>query len=218
MCIRDRWVIEATFNYTGQLDAGSIATSLPVLEFDIQAPSFNEAIPVTVVYTLNDMRATERKLTVASFTDLPDLFIEEIVVPDVILEGQEVSVTARVVNQGPGPARQYSVDFSSDGVLFQSVHDSQAMESDSATNVQAKWIAEAGTHVLKASIEGVTPQDEDLSNQEFQLTVVVDDFVDSQPPLVFITEPYQNEIVSDLVVVKGTASDNNIVDLSLIHI
>ncbi|MED6305781.1 MAG: S8 family serine peptidase [Candidatus Thermoplasmatota archaeon] len=207
-----QWVIEATFNYTGQLDAGSIATSLPVLEFDIQAPSFNEAIPVTVVYTLNDMRATERKLTVASFTDLPDLLIEELVVPDVILEGQEVSVTARVVNQGPGPARQYSVDFSSDGVLFQSVHDSQAMESDSAANAQAKWIAEAGTHVLKASIEGVTPQDEDLSNQEFQVTVVVDDFVDSQPPLVFITEPYQNEIVSDLVVVKGTASDNNIVD------
>ena len=118
-------------------------------------------------------------------------------VPDVILEGQEVSVTARVVNQGPGPARQYSVDFSSDGVLFQSAHDSQAMESDSAANAQAKWIAEAGTHVLKASIEGVTPQDEDISNQEFQLTVVVDDFVDSQPPLVFITEPYQNEIVSD---------------------
>ena len=58
----------------------------------------------------------------------------------------------------------------------------------------------------------MTPQDEDLSNQELQTTVVVDDFIDSQPPLVFITEPYQNEIVSGLVVIKGTASDNNIVD------
>ena len=58
----------------------------------------------------------------------------------------------------------------------------------------------------------MTPQDEDLSNQELQTTVIVDDFVDSQPPLIFITEPYQNEIVSGLVVIKGTASDNNLVD------
>ena len=29
-----------------------------------------------------------------------------------------------------------------------------------------------------------------------------------QPPLVFITEPDQNEIVSEIVVVKGSASDN----------
>ncbi len=210
--VEGQWVIEATFNFTGQLDSGAVAISFPVLEFDIQAPTFNDVIPVAVTYTLNDMQGTGQNIMVASFTDLPDLVIEELVVPDSILEGQEVTVTARIVNQGPGPARQYSVDFSSDDIIFQSVEDYMVLESDEATNVQVEWIAEGGTHILKASIRGVTPQDEDLSNQELQTTVVVDDFVDSQPPLVFITEPYQNEIVSGLVVVKGTSSDNNIVD------
>ena len=210
--VEGQWVIEATFNYTGQLDSGDVATSFPVLEFDIQAPTFNDVIPVSVTYTLNDMQGTNQEIMVASFTDLPDLIIEELVVPDSILEGQEVTVTARIVNQGPGPARQYSVDFSSDDIIFQSADDYRVLESDEATNVQVEWIAEGGTHILKASIRGVTPQDEDLSNQELQTTVVVGDFVDSQPPLVFITEPYQNEIVSGLVVIKGTASDNNIVD------
>ena len=210
--VEGQWVIEATFNYTGQLDSGAVVTSFPVLEFDIQAPTFNDVIPVAVTYTLNDMQGTGQNIMVASFTDLPDLVIEELVVPDSILEGQEVTVTARIVNQGPGPARQYSVDFSSDDIIFQSAEDYRVLESDEATNVQVEWIAEGGTHILKASIQGVTPQDEDLSNQELQTTVVVDDFIDSQPPLVFITEPYQNEIVSGLVVIKGTASDNNIVD------
>ena len=210
--VEGQWVIEATFNYTGQLDSGDVVTSFPVLEFDIQAPTFNDVIPVAVTYTLNDMQGTGQNIMVASFTDLPDLVIEELVVPDSILEGQEVTVTARIVNQGPGPARQYSVDFSSDDIIFQSADDYRVLESDEATNVQVEWIAEGGTHILKARIRGVTPQDEDLSNQEFQTTVVVGDFVDSQPPLVFITEPYQNEIVSGLVVIKGTASDNNIVD------
>jgi len=206
------WVIEATFNYTGQVDAGSIATSLPTLEFDIAAPSFNEAIPVNVVYTLNDMRAKERELTVASFTDLPDLLIEELVVPSSILDGQEVSVTARVVNQGPGPARDYKVDFFNDDILFATIDSPDELGSEEAVNIQAKWIAEEGIHSLKAQIQEVTPQDEDNSNQEFQLTVQVGEFSDYQAPLIFITEPYQNAIVSGLVVVKGTASDNNAVD------
>jgi len=207
-----KWVIEATFNYTGQLDAGSIATSFPTLEFDIEAPSFNEAIPVAVVYTLNDMRATERELTIASFTDLPDLVIEELVVPSSILEGQEVSVTARVVNQGPGPARNYNVEFFSDDILFATVDSTEELSSENAVNVQAKWVAEVGIHSLKARVQGVTPQDEDVSNQELQTTVQVGEFSDYQLPLVFITEPYQNAVVSGLVVVKGTASDNNVVD------
>ena len=206
------WLIEATFNYTGQVDAGSVATSFPTLEFDIAAPSFNEAIPVNVVYTLNDMRATERELIVASFTDLPDLFVEEVVVPSSILDGQEVSVTARVVNQGPGPAREYKVDFFSDDILFATVNSPEELGFDQATNVQAKWVAEEGIHTLKARIQDVTPQDEDTSNQEFQITVQVGEFSDYQEPLVFITEPYQNAIVSGLVVVKGTASDNNAID------
>ena len=73
-------------------------------------------------------------------------------------------------------------------------------------------MAEVGIHSLKARVQGVTPQDEDVSNQELQTTVQVGEFSDYQLPLVFITEPYQNAVVSGLVVVKGTASDNNVVD------
>ena len=42
------------------------------------------------------------------------------------------------------------------------------------------------------------------------------EFVDMQPPLVFITEPGQNEIVSGVVAVKGSASDN--VDLEYVEV
>ena len=45
-----------------------------------------------------------------------------------------------------------------------------------------------------------------------QVTVQVGEFSDYQVPLVFITEPYQNAVVSGLVVVKGTSSDNNAID------
>ena len=53
---------------------------------------------------------------------------------------------------------------------------------------------------------------EDDSNHVSQVIVQVGDFLDYQIPMVFITEPYRNEVVSDLVVVKGTASDNNDVE------
>ncbi len=46
------------------------------------------------------------------------------------------------------------------------------------------------------------------SNNIFSFDVSVLEFIDMQPPLVFITEPGQNEIVSGVVAVKGSASDN----------
>ena len=207
--IDDQWVIEASFNYTGQLSSGSIATNLPEFNLDIQAPSFDDVTNVNVNYFLNDMQATSRNIAVSSFTDLPDLYIEELLVPNSISSGQEVVVTARVVNDGPGPARYFEVDFYSDEEIFQTVKISNQLPSNEATNIQANWIAEEGNHVLKVVIKQVSPQDDDTSNQEFQISVQVDSFVDSQSPMVFITEPYQNEVVSDLVIVKGTASDNN---------
>ena len=155
------------------------------------------------------MQAKSQSIIVSSFTDLPDLFIEELIVPNSMSSGQEVIVTARIVNDGPGPARSFEVDFYNDDEIFQTVEISNQLPSNEAVNIQAKWIAEEGNHVLKAIIKQISPQDADTSNQEIQINVQVDSFIDSQPPMVFITEPYQNEVVSDLVVVKGTASDNN---------
>ena len=129
--------------------------------------------------------------------------------PSSISEGQETLVTARIVNQGPGPANKFSVEFYTDNVLYQTVESVNRLESDGAVNIQSKWIAEEGSHKISEKIIDISPQDEDVSNHEYQIDVQVSGFLDSQIPMVFITEPYRNEVVSDLVVVKGTASDNN---------
>jgi hypothetical protein len=207
-----RWIIESSFNYTAQLDSGVVVTNFPELKFDIEAPNFDDTISVNIEYFLNDMRGQTQNFTVSSFTDLPDLLIEELVVPSSISAGQEVIITARIVNDGLGPAKQFTIDFYSDDEIFQSVPSSNSLDPAEATNIQSTWIAVEGVHTLRAEIIEISPQDEDNSNHESQVIVQVNDFIDSQNPMVFITEPYQNEIVSGLVVVKGTASDNNNVE------
>jgi len=206
------WVIEANFNYSAQLSSGTIVTSFPEFKFDIRAPDFDDTIDVKVEFSLNDMDAEDQTITVSSFTDLPDLFIEELIVPSSISAGQEVSLTARIVNEGPGPAKKFSVNFYSDEEIFQTVSSDEKLNSNEAVNIQAKWSASEGDHEIKAEIVDISPQDEDDSNHISQIVVQVGDFLDSQIPMVFITEPYRNEVVSNLVVVKGTASDNNNVE------
>jgi len=206
------WVIEANFNYSAQLSSGTIATSFPEFKFDISAPNFDDTIDVSVDFFLNDMEAEGQIITVSSFTDLPDLFIEELIIPSSLSAGQEVSLTARIVNEGPGPAKKFSINFYSDEEIFQTVSSAEKLNSNEAVNIQAKWVASEGEHEIKAEIVDVSPQDEDDSNHVSQVIVQVGDFLDYQIPMVFITEPYRNEVVSDLVVVKGTASDNNDVE------
>ena len=203
------WVIEANFNYSAQLSSGTIVTSFPEFKFDIRAPNFDDTIDVNVEFSLNDMDAEDQTITVSSFTDLPDLFIEELIIPSSLSAGQEVSLTARVVNEGPGPAKKFSINFYSDEEIFQTVSSDERLNSNEAVNIQAKWFASEGEHEIKAEIVDISPQDEDDSNHISQVIVQVGDFLDAQIPMVFITEPYRNEVVSDLVVVKGTASDNN---------
>ena len=203
-----KWILEANFNFTGSVSAGSSVDSFPSFQFDINAPDFNEAISLTVFYSINDMFGETKNFTIASFTDLPDLFIEEVVISENILEDQTIPFTARVVNQGPGPAREYQLNFYNDGELFESLMIEDRLNSNEAFNVQAEWIAVKGNHELSIEIISVVPQDQDESNNYFTFDVSVSEFVDMQPPLVFITEPDQNEIVSEVVVVKGSASDN----------
>ena len=210
--VDNQWVIEANFNYSSQLNAGTIATNYPELQFDIEAPNLADTIDVMVEFFLNDMRADSRQMTVSSFTDLPDLFIEELVLPSSISAGQDISLTARVVNEGPGPAKKFSVNFYSDDIIFQTISSNSRLNPDEAVNIQSTWLASEGQHVIKAEIVDISPQDEDNSDHIFQTDVIVDGFVDTQIPMVFITEPYRNEVVSDLVVIKGTASDNNNVE------
>ena len=203
-----KWVLEANFNFTGAVSPGSSIDSFPRFQFDIKAPDFNEAIPLTVFYSINDMFGDTKNFTIASFTDLPDLFIEEVIISDSILEGQETPITARVVNQGLGPAREYQLNFYNSGELFESVMIDDRLNSNEAFNVQIDWIAVKGDNELSIEIISVVPQDEVQSNNFFSFDVMVSEFVDQQPPMVFINEPDQNEIVSGIVVVKGSASDN----------
>ncbi|MFL2940353.1 MAG: S8 family serine peptidase [Candidatus Poseidoniales archaeon] len=203
-----KWVLEANFNFTGSVSAGNTVDSFPSFKFDIMAPDFDEAIPLTVFYSINDMFGDSKNFTIASFTDLPDLFIEEVVISESLLEGQTTPITARVVNQGPGPAREYQLNFFNDGELFESIMVSDRLNSEEAFNVQTEWTAVKGNHELSIEIITVVPQDQIESNNYFSLDVTVSEFQDMQPPLVFINEPDQNEIVSEIVVVKGSASDN----------
>ena len=203
-----KWILEANFNFTGSVSSGSSVDSFPSFQFDVTAPDFNEAISLTVFYSINDMFGDTKNFTIASFTELPDLFIEEVVISESILEDQSIPFTARVVNQGPGPAREYQLNFYNDGELFESLTIEDRLNSNEAFNVQAEWIAVKGNHELSIEVISVVPQDLDESNNYFTFDVSVSEFVDMQPPLVFITEPDQNEIVSEIVVVKGSASDN----------
>ena len=216
--VGENWLIQATINYTGQVSSGSTSTSSPHLEVDIQAPDFNQVIPVKAHFTLNDMKATNREVLVSSFTDLPDLSVEEIITPILIVENTETLITARVVNQGPGQAIGFQVSFLSDGEKFASVTNDGVLNPNEAVNLQSIWIPDIGTHVLQAVIENVSPQDEDISNQYNQITVEVEQYVDNQEPLVFIREPYSNETVSGVIDVKGTASDNNGVEFVEVRI
>jgi len=207
-----KWIIDASFNYSAQLSSGTVVTNSPELEFDIQAPAFDDTINIEVDYFLNDMEGNSQNLAVSSFTELPDLFIEELNVPNSLSDGQSVTVTARIVNDGPGPSRLFSVDFMSDNLVFDTVDYSTTLYSNEAINIDGQWIAQEGTHTISARITQVSPQDDDESNHEQEVEVFVDNFEDLQSPLVFITEPYDNEIVSDLVTIRGTASDNNRID------
>ena len=203
-----KWLLEANFNFTGAVSPGSSIDSFPRFQFDIKAPDFNEAIPLTVFYSINDMFGDTKNFTIASFTDLPDLFIEEVIVSDNILEGEVVPITARVVNQGLGPARDYQLNFYNNEELFGSVRVEDRLNSDEAFNVEIDWVAVKGDNELSIEIVSVVPQDNIESNNYFSFDVIVSEFVDNQLPMVFINEPDQNEIVSGIVVVKGSASDN----------
>ena len=99
--------------------AVTLLQRIPSFQFDVTAPDFNEAIPLTVFYSINDMFGETKNFTIASFTDLPDLFIEEVVISENILEDQTIPFTARIVNQGPGPARKYQLNFYNAGEVIE---------------------------------------------------------------------------------------------------
>ena len=76
--------------------------------------------------------------------------------------------------------------------------------------IQNKTIVATNSKINKEMI-GILNQDlGDLFTNQFNAgtTGSVSEFLDIQPPIVFINEPNQNEIVSGIVVVKGSASDN----------
>ena len=60
-----KWFLEANFNFTGAVSPGSSIDSFPRFQFDIKAPDFNEAIPLTVFYSINDMFGDTKNFTIA---------------------------------------------------------------------------------------------------------------------------------------------------------
>ncbi len=199
--------VRAWFNYTGEPDAGELLTSHPILRFDLGAPATVTETQLRASFALNNNSGVPVMLDISSYSDPPDLRIEELrLQPEVPLPDEEVQVIARIVNEGDGWARSFSVTFTADGAPLGTSEGS--LDPEQALTLAIDWTATLGDHTLTAELVDISPSDADESDHTAELTVSVVDVIDTQPPLLFITSPYQNQIVSGLVAVSGTASDD----------
>jgi len=199
--------VRAWFNYTGEPAAGTVLISHPTLRFDLGAPDAVTETQLRASFALNNNSGAPLSLEVSSYSDPPDLRIEELQLqPEVPLPEEEVQLVARIVNEGLGRARSFSVEFSLDGVSLGTREGS--LDPEQALNLALPWTAVLGEHEFAATLVDISPSDADDSDNSATLSVTVTDIIDTQPPLVFIIAPHENEILSGIVSVQGTAEDN----------
>ena len=199
--------VRAWFNYTGEPDTGELLASHPTLRFDLLAPETVTETQLRASFTLNNNSGVPTTLDLSSYSDPPDLRFESLrLQPEVPLPDEEVQLVARIVNEGQGRARSFSVAFSADGEPLGTREGS--LDPEQALTLAFGWPATLGDHTLAAELVDISPSDADESDHTAQFTVSVVEVIDTQPPLLFITTPYQNQIVSGLVTVSGTASDD----------
>ncbi len=199
--------VRAWFNYTGEPAAGAVLISHPTLRFDLGAPAAVTETQLRASYALNNNSGISRVMEVSSYSDPPDLRIEELrLQPEVPLPEEEVQLIARIVNEGLGRARSFSVEFSLDGEPLGTREGS--LDPEQALNLALPWTAVLGEHEFAATLVDISPSDADDSDNSATLSATVTDIIDTQPPLAFISAPHENEILSGTVTVTGTAEDN----------
>ncbi len=199
--------VRAWFNYTGEPAVGAVLISHPTLRFDLGAPDAVTETQLRASFALNNNSGAPRSLEVSSYSDPPDLRIEELQLqPEVPLPEEEVQLVARIVNEGLGRARSFSVEFSLDGEPLGTREGS--LDPEQALNLALPWTAVLGEHEFAATLVDISPSDADDSDNSATLSATVTDIIDTQPPLVFIIAPHENEILSGIVSVQGTAEDN----------
>jgi len=199
--------VRAWFNYTGEPAAGAVLISHPTLRFDLGAPAAVTETQLRASYALNNNSGISRVMEVSSYSDPPDLRIEELrLQPEVPLPEEEVQLIARIVNEGLGRARSFSVEFSLDGEPLGTREGS--LDPEQALNLALPWTAVLGEHEFSATLVDISPSDADDSDNSATLSATVTDIIDTQPPLAFISAPHENEILSGTVTVTGTAEDN----------
>ena len=203
----DERFVRAWFNYTGEPAAGAVLISHPTLRFDLGAPAAVTETQLRASFALNNNPGISRAIEISSYSDPPDLRIEELrLQPEVPLPEEEVQLVARIINEGLGRARSFSVEFSLDGEPLGTREGS--LDPQQALNLALPWTAVLGEHEFAATLVDISPSDADDSDHNATLSATVTDILDTQPPLVFITAPHENEILSGTVTVSGTAEDN----------
>ena len=215
--VDDQWVISATFEYSGDVDAGELWVSEPTLTFTVNAPNNADQATLWSTYKINDLPGDGIERTLTVFSDPPDLIIDDLSAdPDEdIYEGDEVEISIDVVNQGDGFAlsgtlKLYLGDPDDDGLLLDEA-DLGTLAPDDHWPHQYLWNTtdRVGEHELWAIVGDSEPDENDVSNNDRMLAIEVQEPApaENEPPTVTITDPDDGDDVSDTVDIEGTAYD-----------
>lgn len=215
--VNDQWVMNATFDYSGDVDAGELWVSEPTLAFTVNAPNEADQATLWSNYYINAIPGDGVMGTITVFSDPPDLVIAEITAdPDEdIFDGDIIDLTVDVLNQGDGytlgsTLQLFLGDPDDDGVLLDEVV-LGSIAPDGHWPHQYQWDTTdtVGVHELWARITDSEPDEADTSNNDEQLTLEVQEptATENQAPTVRITAPSNHDDVSGTVDLVGTAYD-----------
>jgi len=213
----DQWVMRASFEYTGDVDAGELWVSEPTLTFTLTAPEQADQAELWNEHHLNGIPGDGISQTITVFSDPPDLIIDDLSAdpPEDIFEGDPVDLDIEVLNQGAGYAlssklQLYLGDPGDDGDLLDEVV-LGTIAPDGRWPYQYTWDTtdKVGEHELWARITDSVPEEEDTSNNDEQLTLEVQEptTTENEAPSVNIADPDHNDDVSGVVDIEGTAYD-----------
>jgi subtilase family serine protease len=136
------------FQEVSRIDAGATATNTFPWIAQAGAHSLKAIVDKSDSIREGDETNNEKTVNYATFT--PDLIIEDINwTPEEPSEGDNVTFTVNITNQGSGrAARSYIAYYIDDE--HQDTVSLDAIEADASDNITFDWLAEPGSHTIKA--------------------------------------------------------------------
>lgn len=144
-------------------------------------------------------------LSVSSFTSSP---------PGHVNEGNIVTFTATIVNQGAGAMIDaLTMELVMDNVVFATANIDTILLASETVEISGTWVYAEGVYILSATVDTLdTVTETDETNNT--LTMVVTDIVDQEPPQLVSSWPAQNSFVRQADHVSFTLVDrHNLVDV-----